>query len=76
MGKPARESVMRDNMGTVDRVIRAAVGIALVLGALSVDAPLARTLLGLGAVIMIGTALVGFCPLYRVLGLNTCGQRR
>lgn len=67
---------MRENVGTIDRVIRAAVGIALVLGALAVGAPLARTILGLGGVIMLGTALVGFCPVYRVLGLNTCGQHR
>jgi hypothetical protein len=68
--------VMRENMGTIDRVIRAAVGIALVLGALAVGAPLARAVLGVGAVIMLGTALVGVCPLYRVFGLNTCGQTR
>jgi hypothetical protein len=67
---------MRENVGTIDRVIRAAAGIALVLGALAAGAPLARTLLGLGAVIMIGTALAGICPLYRVLGMNTCGQPR
>ncbi|MEW6681405.1 MAG: DUF2892 domain-containing protein [Nitrospirota bacterium] len=67
---------MRENVGTIDRVIRAAVGIALFLAALAVAAPLARTILGLGGVIMLGTALVGFCPVYRVLGLNTCGQRR
>jgi hypothetical protein len=68
--------VMRENMGTIDRVIRAAVGIALVLGALAVGAPLARAVLGVGAVIMLGTALVGVCPLYRVFGLNTCRQTR
>jgi hypothetical protein len=68
--------MMRENMGTIDRVIRAAMGIALVLGALAAGAPLARTLLGLGAVIMIGTALMGFCPLYRALGVSTCGQPR
>jgi hypothetical protein len=68
--------VMRENMGTIDRVIRAAVGIGLVLGALAVGAPLARAVLGAGAVIMLGTALLGVCPLYRVFGLNTCGQTR
>ena len=67
---------MRENVGTVDRMIRAAVGIALVLGALAVGAPFARTLLGLGGVVMLGTALAGFCPVYRLLGLSTCGQQR
>jgi len=68
--------MMRENMGMIDRVTRAAVGIALVLGALAVGAPLARAVLGVGAVIMLGTALVGVCPLYRVFGLNTCRQAR
>jgi hypothetical protein len=63
-------------MGTIDRVIRAGAGIALVLGALTAGAPLVKALLGLGAVIMLGTALVGFCPLYRALGVSTCGQPR
>ena len=67
---------MRDNVGTIDRVIRAVLGIALVLGALAVSAPLARGALGVGAVIMLGTALVGVCPVYRVFGLNTCRQAR
>lgn len=67
---------MRENMGTIDRVIRAAVGIALVLGALTAGAPLAKAVLGLGAVIMLATALVGICPLYQVFGLNTCRQAR
>lgn len=67
---------MRENMGTLDRVIRAAAGVVLVLGALAVGDPLARAVLGVGAVIMLGTAMVGVCPLYRVFGLNTCGQTR
>jgi hypothetical protein len=67
---------MRENMGTIDRVVRAAVGIALVLGAMAAGAPLVKGILALGAVIMVGTALAGFCPLYRVLGLNTCGQQK
>ncbi len=65
---------MRENMGTIDRVIRAAVGIALVLGALTAGAPLLKAILGLGAVIMLGTALVGTCPLYQLFGMNT-GRR-
>ena len=64
----------QENMGMADRVIRAAVGIALVLGALAVEAPLFKIVLGLGALVMIGTALVGFCPLYRAVGLNTGGR--
>jgi uncharacterized membrane protein YuzA (DUF378 family) len=61
-------------MGTIDRVVRAALGIALVFGALAAGAPIARAILGVAAVIMLGTAFVGFCPLYRLFGLSTCRQ--
>lgn len=65
---------MDKNMGTIDRVIRAGVGIALVLGAMTAGAPLVKAILGLGAIIMLATALVGTCPLYQFFGLNT-GRR-
>lgn len=63
---------MRHNVGNIDRVVRGAVGIVLAVGALSAGAPLVRAFLGVGALIMVGTALVGVCPLYQVFGLNTC----
>lgn len=56
------------NVGTVDRIIRIAVGIALL--ALVFVGP--RTSWGWIGVIPLVTALIGWCPLYRVLGLRTC----
>lgn len=59
---------MLKNVGQVDRVIRALVGLALV----------GATLLGyIGwwgwvGVVPLATAMFGFCPVYRLLGLNTC----
>ena len=64
---------MSKNVGTIDRVIRAAIGVAVV-GAWATGA-LSGTPLLLGAivaVVMVGTSAVSFCPLYRVLGLSTC----
>ncbi|MFZ5876722.1 MAG: YgaP family membrane protein [Nitrospirota bacterium] len=63
---------MNHNVGNIDRVVRGAVGIVLAVGALSAGAPVVRGVLGVAALIMVGTALLGFCPLYRVFGLNTC----
>lgn len=64
---------MTTNEGTVDRIIRAIAGLAAVVAALAMD------LSGVGAVllvivggILLVTAAVGFCPLYRVLGVSTC----
>lgn len=63
---------MSTNIGTVDRVIRAIAGalamvVAIVVGVGSVAGVLALVVGG----ILLVTAAVGFCPLYRVLGLNT-----
>lgn len=66
---------MTYNMGNIDRVVRGVVGIVLAVGAISAGTPWMRAILGVGAVIMVGTAFVGFCPLYQVFGLNT-GRRK
>lgn len=61
------------NVGSVDRVIRAIVGIVALVAAvaLGVGNVGGIVLLVLGGV-MVVTAAVGFCPLYRVFGINTC----
>lgn len=64
---------MKLNMGSVDRVLRAfvvaplAIVIAIVVGAGSV----AGIILLVVAAIMLLTAAVGFCPLYRLLRIDT-----
>ena len=58
---------MTQNLGTLDRVIRALIGLALVFWALNTQSGLFGAL----ALIPLGTALIGWCPLYRLLGLNT-----
>jgi len=58
------------NVGKVDRVLRLVVGIGVLglYGAL--ESPWKYlTLLGL---VLIATAVTGFCPLYRLTGLSTC----
>jgi hypothetical protein len=67
---------MTNNVGNIDRAMRGAVGIVLAVGAVSAGAPLVQGVLGVAALIMVGTALLGFCPLYQVFGLNTCGRKR
>ena len=64
---------MKANEGTVDRIIRAVVGVAALLGAFAIGSGSVAfvLLLVVGAVLLV-TAAVGFCPLYRVFGINTC----
>ena len=64
---------MNRNVGTSDRIIR----VVLALGALVVAAVVGLPSgLGIGllvvAAVLVGTAAVGFCPLYRLLGIATC----
>ncbi len=56
------------NAGTIDRSIRVVVG--LILLSLVFIGP--QTLWGWVGLVPLVTGLVGFCPLYRLIGLNTC----
>ena len=64
---------MQTNVGSTDRIIRALVGIAALIGAvaLGIGTGGGISLLIVGG-IMVVTAAVGFCPLYRVMGMSTC----
>lgn len=62
---------MATNMGTFDRGLRVIVGVFLL--SLVVVGP--RTLWGLVGLVSIGTALVGWCPLYALFGLTTCPSK-
>jgi Protein of unknown function (DUF2892) len=60
------------NEGTVDRVIRVVVGIA-VLSLVFVGPRSPWAWLG---VVPLLTGLIGYCPLYSVLGIRTCPLRQ
>lgn len=66
---------MSVNEGTIDRVIRAVAGIVLlVLGILLLQGAGQIVAVVIGAVLMV-TALIGFCPAYRIFGINTCATK-
>lgn len=63
-------------MGNADRIIR--VIIAAVLGYLYYNGTIGGTLgivLLVVAVVFVLTSLMGFCPLYKPLGINTCAKK-
>ncbi|MCU0262450.1 MAG: DUF2892 domain-containing protein [Candidatus Nanopelagicales bacterium] len=64
---------MQTNVGGTDRIIRAIIGVAALIAAvlLGIGTGGGIALLVVGAIMTV-TAAVGFCPLYRVFGLNTC----
>jgi shikimate kinase len=65
---------MTHNVGNVDRAVRTVLGLATVVGAFSVGvgSAVGIVLVMLAAVLLV-TAAIGFCPLYRLLGVSTNG---
>lgn len=58
---------MTQNLGSLDRWLRAAIGIALIL--LVYVGP--QTRWGWLGLIPLATSLIGWCPLYRMMGWST-----
>ena len=63
---------MKTNVGLIDRVIRISLGL-LLLGLYATNVIGAWGLVG---VVPLATGLVRFCPLYRLLGIQTCSVPR
>ena len=67
----ATASFFDRNEGTVDRVLRVALGLVLLFVAFT-----GRGAWGWLGVIPLATGLMGSCPLYSVLGINTCSMKQ
>lgn len=68
---------MTSNIGTIDRTARFIVGMALIVAPLVNFLGLwTNSVVAYGAVavgvVLVATALVRFCPLYRILGISSC----
>ena len=61
---------MRPNVGGVDRVLRIVLGIVLLSLTWLVDGDLRW--IGLLGIVPLATGLISWCPIYPLLGLNTC----
>ena len=62
---------MKQNVGNIDRAIRAIVGIGLI--SLVFIGP--QTVWGWIGIIPLAPAIIGWCPPYSLLGINTCGVK-
>jgi len=66
---------MGKNVGKFDRIAR--VVVAIVLAALVYNGTLEGGLATGGyivAAVLLITSVIGFCPAYRLMGMNTCGK--
>lgn len=67
---------MTKNVGTIDRAIRALAGIvAIALYATGTLAGTVGIIALVAGIVFIGTAAIGWCPPYALLGINTCGVK-
>jgi hypothetical protein len=63
---------MKNNAGTIDRVLRVALGILL----LALTFTNVIGMWGWVGVVPLLTGAIGWCPLYTVLGINTCPMKQ
>ena len=65
------------NVGSIDRIVRIIVGALMIAAPYLISSslwasPLARWGIPLVGLVLVLTALVRFCPLYRLIGASTC----
>lgn len=64
---------MKKNIGNGDRFLRIIIGvIALILGLSGQFEGIANWIILIVGVLMVVTSSIQFCPLYTLLGINTC----
>jgi hypothetical protein len=65
-----KETVMEQNVGGIDKLVRIVLGLALLAAMLVVDG--SARWLGLIGLVPLVTGLFGFCPLYSLFGISSC----
>lgn len=67
--------MLKNNVGSIDKIIRIVVGLALIAG-FFLNADAAYRWLYLIGIIPLVTGLMGTCPLYSILGISTCPLKK
>jgi len=67
--------MLAKNVGGIDRILRIVVGLALILG-FFLNAEASMRWLYLIGIVPLATGLMQTCPLYSLIGLNTCPTRK
>lgn len=69
--------MFKNNMGGIDRAIRAIVGIILLaLYFMGTVAGVWGWVALIVGVVLLATAVLGWCPPYSLLGINTCSTKK
>jgi hypothetical protein len=65
--------LVKKNEGNIDRIVRVVVAVAALVGAAAVGLGTVGGIILLAVAAIMGvTAAIGFCPIYRVIGVSTC----
>lgn len=65
------------NVGTIERAIRGGLGVLLIgIGYLANLPGWAAAVAYLVGAVLLVTGAVGFCPVWRLFGINTCAVKR
>jgi hypothetical protein len=68
---------MKKNVGNIDRGVRIALAVVLsVLFFTGTVSGIAGQIMLVAGGVLLATALVSFCPLYALVGLNTCPAKK
>jgi hypothetical protein len=72
-----KSTIMKRNMGTIDKAVR--INIAAIIAVLYFTNVISGTV-GIVLLVLAGvfvlTSLISFCPLYTIIGLNTCSKKK
>jgi len=68
---------MTKNVGTIDRFLRAVLGVILIAlpfasGAALFQSGIATSIAVIVGIVMLATSTMRFCPMYRIFGIRTC----
>ena len=63
---------MKANVGNIDRTVRIVAGLGLIGAAVAGALPV----WGYLGLVPLATGLIGWCPAYPLLGINTCGCKK
>lgn len=62
---------MKLNVGGIDRILRIVVGLALIVWAAFMGGPVWAWI----GIVPLATGAIGFCPVYPIIGMNTCAKK-
>ncbi|MEI7749014.1 MAG: DUF2892 domain-containing protein [Chlorobiaceae bacterium] len=60
---------MQKNVGQIDKIIRIVIGVAVIVAGI-----INHSWWGAIGVVPLLTSFIGFCPLYTILNISTCGS--